>query len=260
MGKSPYMKIDELFLQKIGEATESKQNFAMKRGHDLEIEVRKEIESLYGETFEPLCVSHNQYPWAKASLDGYMEVTNPKDNLVLEIKYVGRENFDLICNDIIPKHHLDQLQWQLFVTGCENLIYVATNGKKDDKGIVFHSVEVKADKEHQATLLKTALWFHNCVVTRVPPSEPISDDIIAHLKYYEDVTLQIKALQEIADAEKEILKSITPKDKSLAWGRVTASWIERKGAIEYAKIPDLIGINLEMYRKPPVQYFELRLK
>lgn len=253
MKVSPYQKIDELYLQMIGETPETEQNYAMSKGSFLEPLIKTEVERLYGEVFIPLCISHDKYDWARASLDGYFP--HPKSSIILEIKYNNKETHELVKMKIIPEAHRPQIQWQMFVAECDECAYVSSNGSPTDIEIV----EVKADKDYQAKLFGMAQWFWNCVITRTSPTDPLSDDLIFILKKYEKLAILSKKIEEKMDELKGIIKDITPPDKSIAYGRISGAWRSRQGAIDYSKIDIIKEMNLDVYRKPPIQYFDLRL-
>jgi len=258
MGSSPYQKITDLFLQKIDEAPPTVTSFAMQRGTNIEPLVREKFRQIMGDHFEPMVVSHNIHEFAIASLDGYhVNEMNSQDSAICEIKYNKQiVHTDAAINEKIPLHHMHQIQFQLFVSGASVAFYVSCNGNIDDLVII----EVKPNAEMQDELFKKAQWFHNCVLTRTPPTEPIADDLIELIEKYEEKALQAKKLEEEMEEIKGIIRDITPKDRTIAWNKTTCAWRSRTGNVNYGAIPDLIGINLDLYRKPPSEYFEVRCK
>lgn len=65
---------------------------------------------------------------------------------------------------------------------------------------------------------------------------------------YAALDAQIKKLQERQDVIKKQLLELAGKQKSKGGG-VTINGSERKGAVDYAKVPQLVGVDLEPYRK-----------
>jgi putative phage-type endonuclease len=254
MGESPYQKIGELFLQKIGELSPTKQNFAMKKGHDAEPFIRNRFKQIMGDDYEPMVVSSEVFPWAFASLDGRHE--GPRDSAICEIKVVGKSVYDECILGNIPHHHMLQIQWQLFVSEADVAFHVAFLDNEHDLVIT----EIKRDAVLINNIYLNAQWFYNCMITRTPPEDPISEELITLIEDYEKIELKIKKLTELQDELKGIIKDICPRDKTLNWGRTTCAWRSRAGSIDYKSIDAIKGLDLDKYRKPSIEYFEVRVK
>lgn len=69
------------------------------------------------------------------------------------------------------------------------------------------------------------------------------------IKEYEKIEAQLMA-------ELKLLSENVPSRS----GNFVLDCVMRKGSIEYAKIPELKGINLEQYRKDPVEAWVLSMK
>lgn len=256
MGISPYMKIDELFLQKIGEAPGLKSNWAMEKGKEMEPRLRAEVELKLGRKFPPLCISHDRWSWAKASLDGYDYGSPMSYTTTLEIKVNGKYNHSLAKNNEIVDHHRAQVQWQMFCAGVESSIYASCDLATGE----LHTTTINADHEYQQELFVKALAFHENVLSKTPPTEPPPFDLITLLEQYETCSRQAEALEIKMKEIKQKIQNRVDEDKSIAWGAVSAYWKERKGNVDYSKIPSLQAVNLEDYRKPTTKYFEIRVK
>jgi hypothetical protein len=81
-------------------------------------------------------------------------------------------------------------------------------------------------------------------------------------KEYINVKTQIKDLEfKLADIEsylKEIMKRTG--DKNIKGGGLQASEISRVGAVNYGAIPQLIGVDLDKFRKPSSSYIKFEIK
>jgi putative phage-type endonuclease len=132
MGVDPYRTIDELFLDKTGRGTPIKQNPAMKLGNQFEEAARALLYLEFFTEFEPITLSHPNFDFIKASLDGYSDERSE----IAEIKYMGEKNFLNIKESGKPlEHHYPQMQQQLFVKAVGTCIYVPYTLTKDKKQI-----------------------------------------------------------------------------------------------------------------------------
>lgn len=74
-------------------------------------------------------------------------------------------------------------------------------------------------------------------------------------QYIELLAKQEQIKSEIEDLKKDIFaKAKGGKDKI---GQLTVTNIERKGAVDYKKIPELKGLDLEQYRKKPTNFWKI---
>lgn len=67
---------------------------------------------------------------------------------------------------------------------------------------------------------------------------------------------QIKELKKIEDMLTEELKAVA-NGKTTEFGDYIYTLKSRKGSVLYATIPELKGVNLDMYRGEDITYFEL---
>lgn len=120
MGKSPWGGPIDVFREKAGLADKKEPNEWMKRGTLWEPEVRRLVEKSTGHEFPPLCAIHNNYDYARASLDGF----NEELGAILEIKVPGKKTMDMAKAKEIPEHYNIQIQWQMFVSDAKYARYV----------------------------------------------------------------------------------------------------------------------------------------
>jgi putative phage-type endonuclease len=134
LGVSPYKTTEELYQEKIAdEVTEWEGNFATQRGQRVEPIVRAKYELQTGNEMPAEVAEHPDYPWMRASLDGYSKELNG----ALEIKCVGVNNHEDAVNGRVPPHYIPQLQHQFFVTGVAWIDYVSYHihhGDPEDSG------------------------------------------------------------------------------------------------------------------------------
>lgn len=70
-----------------------------------------------------------------------------------------------------------------------------------------------------------------------------------------------KQIEELKNANKELAEKILIENNSshVSVGGVTISRVTRQGAIDYASIPELRGVNLENYRKKSIEIINVRV-
>jgi putative phage-type endonuclease len=114
MRLSPYEDdtLDALFTEKT-EGRERLLNYSMRRGIRLEPDARAAYTTAHGIPVAPVCVEHSDFPWVRASLDGYWS------GLILEVKLFGWQMHDLILQGVVPDHVRVQLEWQMYAAGSD---------------------------------------------------------------------------------------------------------------------------------------------
>ena len=152
----------------------------------------------------------------------------------------------------VPPHYYAQLQHELEVSRAEELHYWSFDGSAGSL------VRVRPDRDYLKRLLDAEAAFWRLVRENVWP-EPAGDelDLSADPKW-RHIALryrEVKVRLETAAAEEHKLRAML---ENLATARRTyGCGVEllrssRKGAVDYATVPELRGVNLEPYRKPPV--------
>ena len=159
-GLSPWKTIQELFEEKTTGKSLVKENWAMKRGKDLEPFARDIYEFQTGHIAPPKNVEHKEFSFVRASLDGFCE----KENIVVEIKSPGRNDLNIAIQNKIPIKYYPQVQWQLLITGAHYCDYVTYDGREK-----IFITKVENDFCYQRALLRLAKWFWN----RVQENRPV---------------------------------------------------------------------------------------
>src|SRR5438552_136263 len=248
LGVSPWQTAYQLWTQKMG-LTEPEVTPAMLRGVQLEPAARAAYEARTGFLMQPaVLVAEGGY---SCSLDG---LTLGGERL-LEVKCPvrGREStlWQAATAAELPDHYRWQVQHQLMVSEAE----VADVWVFDGSGGVL--LEVVPDPGAW-TLLRDA-WdgFWEYLVSKSPP--PLSKGDVrergdsewaaAARNYVETKLFADQARKSLAES-KEVLVALT-SHTSESGGGVTATRYWKTGAIEYKKIPELKGFDLEQYRGAP---------
>lgn len=164
MGVSPWSTPYQLWEEKTGRVKRDKSNWATQRGVDMEPRARGRIELDLGMDFPALLFQHPQFPFMRASLDGW----NQEHKIVLEIKCPGREDHAKASHGEIPEKYYPQLQEQLFVTGGTKAFYYSYAEDENKVGSGF-LVEVFPDLPYQKIMFDKMLKFWKCVCEDIEP-------------------------------------------------------------------------------------------
>lgn len=256
MKVSPFKTPLELWQEKLELKEEQHSSFAMERGKALEPKARAAYELINNTDMPPTVWVHDEHPQLIASLDGY----NEEIKKCLEIKCVSREDHAIALKGSVPEKYYPQLQHQLLVTGTTSLDYFSFDG---ERGTL---VEVKRDESYIQSLLQEELKFWELVKTKTPPPfteqdiVPITDaDTLSLVEEWKQKIEEFQALKENIDFLRLKIEPRLAHKRNSAYG-VRIQRVARKGAIDYAKIPELQSVDLERYRKAGSEYFLFSLK
>lgn len=249
MGFNPYQTPLQLYEQLMNEE-EVPVNAAMERGIELEGKARIWAENKLNCSYPEACLEHDLYNFHIASLDGFNLDGQVK---AIEIKCPGKQNHDVAKLGVVPPQYYPQLQWQMYVAGIDKMYYISFDG--DDGEII----EVHRDDRLIDKARAIANDFRTCLVEYLPP-EPCDRDLI-QVNDPEAIFIA----RELADVDTEIRKLEQEKEKlktrliekvgyqSSKVGEFRLVRYTRRGTVEYTKIPELANVDLEKYRKKPIQ-------
>ena len=189
-----------------------------------------------------------------ASFDG-MDIERKN---IVEIKCpLNRDDHLMASQGIIPKKYYPQLQHQLEVCHLDMAYYFSFDG---NQGVV---VKVYRDDKYIQGMMKKEKEFWDLM------QESISSNFIKEDYQHKNddlwkktasewisVNSEIKHLESKREELKEslILQSMERNSKG---GGVKVSKIIKKGSTAYGKIPELIGVDLELYRNPSIEYWKI---
>lgn len=160
----------------------------------------------------------------------------------------------------------DKIQFQLHCTGAEMAHFIIWSEKSMD------SMPVLRDPDWMATN-KQALNGFLSRLLKIVSSEKLSKPYLEEREYNADQDAEWLALakkrlvlKEQIDHSSKTLKTINDqltafakkKNCKVVGGGVQAFKILRKGAVQYAKIPELKGVNMDKYRKKESEYWNVR--
>lgn len=241
---SPWMTAYQLWQIKTGRAPQPEVTAAMAHGTRQEPLARESYEQQTGHVMEPLVLVDGEY---SASLDGItldgrlmLEIKCPKskDSKILAEAKAGR----------VPVHTFWQIQTQLLVSGAELAHLYVFDGTS---GIL---LEQRPEESAWDTLRQDWDRFMDLVRLDEPP--PLTDrdtvirtdaEWIAAAEGYIEAKRQAEEAAATADRLKQRLSGLTRHTSEQGAGvSVTRYW--KVGAVDYKKVPELAGVDLEQYR------------
>ena len=254
MGETAFKSPRTLWSIKTGRIQEASAGPAARRGRELEHFARRAYERQTGIQVEPLCLVHEQFDWMRASLDRL----SFDGSTLVEIKCpLNLRDRTSVEEGRIPSQYHAQLQHQLEVSGAEQAHYWSFHGTD---GIL---VEIRPDKEYAKRLVEAEAAFWQLVKeNRWPESANEELDLSAEPKWrhaalrYREARLRL----ETATSEEHQLRAmlVCMAAARRTWGcGVEVLKSSRRGAVDYSAVPELRGVDLEPYRKPPVAVMKI---
>jgi len=255
MGVSPWKTRLKLWEEKLGVAPKFQGNFATQRGHDLEPKARAAFELETGLEFPAIVAEHKNYPFIRASLDGF----NAEENAILEIKCPGKADHQTAIDGKVPEKYWPQLQHQILVTGATKCYYYSYDGEKGA------TVIVEPDLEYIKRLLEEETKFWDLVQNKIQPELTDMDAVsledgetLAAAEEYVKIDAEIKALTKKLSALKKTIVDKCDHARTKI-GKLTVTRSVRSGSVDYSKVPEIEGVDLDKYRKEPTPVITIKV-
>ncbi|GAA4414667.1 lambda-exonuclease family protein [Quisquiliibacterium transsilvanicum] len=243
LGLSPYTTPLQLWQQRTGRVT-VETTAAMAHGTATEPEARAMYETLTGNVMQPLVLVDGEY---SASLDG---ITLDGD-VIVEIKCPKSKTSSLLQEaraGRVPVHVYWQMQHQLLVSGARLAHLYVFDGKT---GIL---IEQAAEPDCWETIRQGWEAFMAHVRDDTPPPLSERDVVLRTDPEWETAAREYMALKSAAEAvageleaAKQRLVALTTHTSEQGFG-VTVSRYLKTGSVDYKKVPELAGVDLERYR------------
>jgi putative phage-type endonuclease len=249
MGETPFKTPKALWSIKTGRSQEEPPGPAARRGQQLERFARRAYERKTAIQMEPLCLVHEPFEWMRASLDGL----SFDGSTLLEIKCPLSLRDRLSAQEgRIPYHYYAQLQHQLQVSGARQAHYWSFDGSD---GIL---IETGPDEAYAKKLVQAEAAFWRLVKeNRWPELTGEELDLSADPQWrqaalrYRQVRLRLESAAFEEHRLRATLSRMASARRTFGCG-VEVLKSSRRGAVDYSAIPELRGVNLDAYRKPPV--------
>lgn len=245
LGVSPWVTPYGLWLERTGRA-QRPVSAAMQRGLELEPAARAAYERLTGLVMEPLVLVEGDF---SASLDG---ITLEGD-LVLEIKcpVKGRASplWQAVQANELPEYYFWQVPHQLMVAGAALAHVYVFDGTE---GVL---LEQAPQPERWEAIRHGWDTFMRCIAEDTSPAltgrdtrERGDEAWTSAAEAYLRAKRQAKVSAAAADEAKSALVALASHPSESGCGvSVTQFW--KKGAVDYKRVPQLKGVDLEAYRK-----------
>ena len=225
----------------------------MQRGHELEDKARIELEKILGVLLLPEVRLHDEHHWMMASLDA-LDSTN---SVLAEIKCPRKVDHAMAASGKIPDKYFPQLQHQLEVCKLEMGYYYSFDG---EAGVL---LKIYRDDKYIKEMVSKEKEFWDCLQEFNPPKMTLKDYSVQfgdewrrYAAEWEQVSEQRKALEEREDALKKALIALS-QNQSSQGGGIRLTKVIRKGNVDYSAIPELKQVDLETYRKKPIESWRL---
>jgi putative phage-type endonuclease len=244
LGISPWVTPYQLWLLKTGRA-EPEVNEAMRHGSALEPLARHAYEIETGNVMQPLVLQDGLY---SASLDG---LTLDGD-LIVEIKVPFRGQQSALWQSIVggdvPAHYVAQIQHQLMVSTAAKAHLWVFDG---ERGLL---TVIEPDSRARVELREAWDVFQQFVDTDTPPPLVEADTVqrddalwATAAQTYLVAKQAAIASDEALDRAKAALVALAGHPREQGAGvSVTRYW--KAGAVDYKKVVELRGVDLEQYR------------
>lgn len=253
MGVSPWRTPYQLWQEKLGIGQAQVETGAMRYGKQMEEPARQAYEKYTGNLVSPEVIFHPTKKFMMASLDGL----SFDRSIAVEIKTSNADDHQHAKNGRIPDKYYPQVQHQLACLGINMLHYFSY---RDGEGVI---VEVERDHAYIESLYKEEESFWNKVLNLDAPDLGERDfvkiddeDFVRLASEWGNLTKQLALLEK---KEKEYRAALIERANghNVKGNGITLTKIVRKGAVDYKKVPELIGVDLEVYRKEPVESWRI---
>ena len=250
MGESPYKRTPlMLWKEKVGLSQPPQATPAMNRGNALEAEARKLLKERFNLEVFPAVATHDSRDYMLASYDGL----SSDDKVAVEIKCVKKEFHEIAIAGEIPQGFYAQLQHQWYVgTGSIEEMFYVSYSPNSEKDLII--LPVIRDEAYIKRMLLAEQKFWDCFINLIPP-EAVHDDYTSRsdedwCRTASNVMVfagKMKQYKELYEQEKKRLIELSQGANTVGGG-VRLTRYTSRGRVNYAKLPQLIGVNLDEYR------------
>jgi putative phage-type endonuclease len=231
-------------------------NDSMKRGIALEDKARRNIHC-YQKPLLPAVVQSKIYPWMIASIDAM-----DKNGQIIEIKCPGKSSHDSWMRNGVPKHYLYQIQHQMFVCEVESCGFFSYC--EDHSSSVGFFTIIARDESIINEIIEKGSEFFNCLQTYEMPIDSENDyadlsnnsEFAQYEKHLSELMMKKKYIEQEEEIARKKLIEIS-NNENVKGNIFKLKKIHRKGSIDYSKVEELNGIDLEKYRSQSSSYYKI---
>ena len=199
--------------------------------------------------FRPMVKFHSNIDWMMCSLD-CMSLDN---EVIGEIKTVGKEDHEKAKLGIVPEKYFPQLQHHMEVCEKESSLYFSFY---NDEGVI---VKVLRDDKYISSMMKEERRFYAWMQDLEAPPLTNRDYKLRESQEWLDLMSHWQERSAIFKEAKEALNKVRIaaigmcEGQSSRGGGVFVRKVVEKGRIDYSAIPELQNVNLDVYRKPSIE-------
>lgn len=264
--KTPYQLWEE---KTSTEPIEDKTNFILEKGNEMEPLMRKlfaaQFSIEHGDCeFSPMNLAMADLPFMRASLDGF--AIHNKTRIGIECKLQGKQPHENVENEKlpirggrIPDKYWIQMQHQILVGGLDRMYFVST---VDGKSV--STLCILPDVEFQREHIKKCAEFWRLVKKKTPPAYTDKDfkmlrgDRAKSLAHnYQFLKKEIDTLTQQLELVKKELFALVDHPR-MRCGSLRIVKVRRSGSIDYSKIPELRGVDVDQYRKKSTEFWTIQ--
>lgn len=209
LGVSPWKTYIQLLDEKLGlwqPEFNIYQTRAMERGKTLEPAVRKLFEAYRGEKYPDKLFEHPEYPYMRASLDGY----HKKSSTSIEIKCPSKKDHAEALDNRLPEKYMPQVQWQMLVGGISQSYYVSWSGG-DELLEYFHTLN---NEKSKADRVKFYMSEGHLAIVQVMPDRNMQFELKNRAIKAWGLIQNLKALLEKPMRSKRKARAATKRRKT----------------------------------------------
>lgn len=258
LGMNPWMKPKDVMRAMVreyhGAESEFTGNVATEHGNNFESIAQGDFEIETGlNVVETGFHVSDEYEWLGASPDGLIN-----DDAVLEIKCpYGARNTGEFKSVIEQPHYYAQMQIEMFCTGRNKCYFYQWSQKGSTHDVVdlnkyWLEENIPKLKAFYDDYLKEIKSPDAHLVDLVQTKE--AQALVDEYNQYKQDMAQAKEFME--DAKRRLVELADGKKTNISG--VLVYECERKGNVNYKKIPELDGVDLEQYRGKPTKYWAVR--
>jgi len=251
MGVNPWKTRLQLYNEKLSDDAPMPPNGRMQRGIDLEPIARSLFNLKTGWKMRPAVIVKD---FMMASLDG----RDDSIGCIVEIKCPGDKDHQIALQGRVPEHYYPQLQHQIYVAGTQIAFYFSFDGID---GVI---VRVNRDDEYIDRMIEEEKKFYECLINKTPPEDLGDGYTVRDDDLWEQCAGKWKAvnarLKELEKMEEDLRNQLVflSGESNTKGGGISICQIARKGSVDYSKVPQLKGLNLEAYRKPTTSSWRIK--
>lgn len=260
MGCSPWRTPYQLWEEKLGLSKGQQENDAMRYGKMKEAEAIRAYEVYTGNIVSTdendTLVYHSEKKFMMCSLDAI----SLENRIPVEVKNPNIDDHNEAKSGKVPEKYYPQVQHQLACLDFNLLHYFSY--RNGDLALV----EVERNQSYIDTLIAEESKFWDKVLNFDIPELTDRDYVsfddeewVQLARKWGNVTEQLALFEKKEKEYRAALITRAAGRNAIGCG-VCLTKIVRKGSVDYKQVPELIGVDLDKYRKEPCESWRLTLK